>query len=171
MENLNYQDEKLSFLIEWSKLGQTWGFSPAESTIHGYLLLQRVPLTTDDLIERLSFSRGKTSEALKVLTNFGLVERVKLFGERKKYFIAERNVFKIFKCIVTFRRDIAIRPMYKHLISLHHRLGQDEIPRDEQQFIKMTKEMQNFGAKTEKIIQVFLEAEESEFLKLFLKLV
>lgn len=94
---------KDSFIAQWGAVGSSWGINRTMAQIHALLIVSPDPLSTDDVMERLKISRGNAHNNLKELIGWGLVQKVVVRGERKEYYQAEKDVWKIF-CLVTRER-------------------------------------------------------------------
>ena len=91
------------FIAEWGALGTAWGISRSMASIHARLLVAPEPMTTDELMEDLQLSRGNTSTNVRELVAWGLVRQVAVPGERKQFFVAEKEPWRIFVTIVRER--------------------------------------------------------------------
>lgn len=63
--------------------------------IYGLLYVSPQPLTLDRCHQRLNISKGSTSQGLKFLRSFGAVKTVYVPGDRKDYYVAERQLRKM----------------------------------------------------------------------------
>ena len=72
--------------------------------IHALLITVPGPMTTDEIMDDLKVSRGNAHGNLRELVSWGLVRSVIRKGERKEYFEAEKDVWKMF-CIVMRERS------------------------------------------------------------------
>src|SRR6187551_3759006 len=97
-------EAKQQFISSWGAFGTHWGINRTMAQIHALLLISPDPLTQDDIMEELNISRGNTNMNIRELINWGLVERVILPGERKEYFTAEKDIWKVVKQIVKERK-------------------------------------------------------------------
>lgn len=94
---------KSDFVGQWGALGSQWGVNRTMAMIHSLLLVSPEPLTTDQVMEELAISRGNANTNLRELVSWGLIRQVVLKGERKDFYEAEKDVWKIF-CIVARER-------------------------------------------------------------------
>jgi DNA-binding transcriptional regulator GbsR (MarR family) len=78
--------------------------------IHALLMTAPVPLTTDQVMEDLQISRGNAHTNLKELVAWGLLRIVVKKGERKEFFEAEKDVWKIFTTVARERKRREIEP-------------------------------------------------------------
>ncbi len=98
------------FVTQWGAIGNAWGINRTMAQIHALLITTPVPLTTDEIMEDLKISRGNAHGNLRDLVSWGLVRSVVRKGERKEYFEAEKDVWKMFCIISRERRRRELRP-------------------------------------------------------------
>lgn len=60
--------------------------------IYGLLYSSPSPLTMDEVIERLSMSKGSASQGLRALRNIGAVRTTYVVGDRRDYFVADTEL-------------------------------------------------------------------------------
>jgi len=77
------------------RLIEGWGFRGVLGRIWATLYLSEDPLPAPLLCERLEISRGAASMALTELESWGVVARKRIDGERKDYFEAEIDIWKM----------------------------------------------------------------------------
>src|SRR5690606_7313604 len=63
------------FIRRWGEMGATWGINRTMTEIHALLYITGQPLCTDDVMERLSISRGNASMCLRALQDWGIIRR------------------------------------------------------------------------------------------------
>jgi len=105
------------FVAHWGAMGSQWGINRTMAQIHALLMTVPEPLTTDEVMERLEISRGNAHANLKELVAWGLVRVVLRKGERREYFEAEKDVWKIFTTVARERKRREIDPA---LVVLRH---------------------------------------------------
>ena len=98
------------FVTQWGVMGSSWGINRTMAQIHALLMITPRALTTDEVMEELKISRGNAHMNLRELVGWGLVRSVIRKGERKEYFEAEKDVWKMFCIIVRERKRREIRP-------------------------------------------------------------
>jgi DNA-binding transcriptional regulator GbsR (MarR family) len=98
------------FVMQWGAIGSAWGINRTMAQIHALLIVTPRALTTDEVMEELQISRGNAHTNLRELVGWGLVRGVVRKGERKEYFEAEKEVWKMFCIIVRERKRREIRP-------------------------------------------------------------
>jgi DNA-binding transcriptional regulator GbsR (MarR family) len=136
--------------------------------IHALLLVSHDPLTQDDIMEELNISRGNTNMNIRELINWGLVERVLLPGERKEYFSAEKDIWKVVRQIVKERKKRELEPMLKLLDQLEEVEG-DKKDKNVKTFIEVVSSIKKLGKQADKTLDVLVKAEENWFLSTMMK--
>lgn len=104
------------FIAVWGQMGSTWGISRTMAEVHALLYIAGEPLCTDDVMDRLQISRGNASMSLRALVDWGVVFRSHKRGDRKEYFLAEQDVWAMFRAIVRERMKREVDPV---LVALH----------------------------------------------------
>ena len=105
------------FIEFWGELGTRWGVQRSMTEVHALLFIAGEPLSAEDIMERLSISRGSVSTTLKQLVEWGLVQRVRLKdrADRRDYHQAEQDVWKLFYTILRARKRREFDPLVEEL--------------------------------------------------------
>jgi len=98
------------FVTQWGAMGNQWGINRTMAQIHALLMITPRAMTTDEVMEDLQISRGNAHMNLRELVGWGLIRSVIRKGERREYFEAEKDVWKMFCIIVRERKRREIRP-------------------------------------------------------------
>src|SRR6058998_557528 len=98
------------FVSQWGVIGSAWGVNRTMAQIHALLITAPSALSTDEVMAELKISRGNAHRNLRDLVSWGLVRSVVRKGERKEYFEAEKDVWKMFCIISRERRRRELRP-------------------------------------------------------------
>jgi HTH-type transcriptional regulator, glycine betaine synthesis regulator len=80
-----------------------WGFRKALGRVWTVLYLSREPLAAAEISKRLRMSAGAVSTTLHELQRWGVVKRVWKPGERKEFFDAETDFWKMISRVVNER--------------------------------------------------------------------
>lgn len=91
------------FVSQWGAIGSTWGITRTMAMIHALLLTSPEPMSTDEIMEELRISRGNANTNLRDLVGWGLIRIILRKGERKDYFEAEKDIWKML-CIIAQER-------------------------------------------------------------------
>jgi len=98
------------FISQWGVISAAWGINRTMAQIHALLLVSTTPLATDEIMEALQISRGNVNTNLRELVGWGLLRVVLQKGERREFFEAEKDVWKIFCTIARERQRREIDP-------------------------------------------------------------
>ena len=98
------------FVAQWGAMGTAWGINRTMAQIHALLITVPGSMTTDEIMADLKISRGNAHGNLRELSSWGLVRNVIRKGERKEYFEAEKDPWKMFCIIMRERSRREIRP-------------------------------------------------------------
>jgi len=103
------------FVTQWGAMGSAWGINRTMAQIHALLITSQEPLSTDEIMEELKISRGNAHGNLRELVSWGLIRSVVRKGERKEFFEAEKQVWKMFCIVIRERRRRELRPAMEAL--------------------------------------------------------
>jgi len=162
-------EAKQQFISSWGAFGTHWGINRTMAQIHALLLISPDPLTQDDIMEELNISRGNTNMNIRELINWGLVERVILPGERKEFFTAEKDIWKVVKQIVKERKKRELEPMMQLLDKLENVEG-DKKDKKVKTFVDTVSSIKRLGLQADKTLDVMIKAEENWFVNSLMKI-
>jgi DNA-binding transcriptional regulator GbsR (MarR family) len=162
-------EAKQQFISSWGAFGTHWGINRTMAQIHALLLISPDPLTQDGIMEELNISRGNTNMNIRELINWGLVERVILSGERKEYFTAEKDIWKVVKQIVKERKKRELEPMMQLLDKLEDVEG-DKKDKKVKTFVDTVSSIKRLGLQADKTLDVMIKAEEYWFVSNLMKI-
>lgn len=91
------------------RLMHFWGFKRPMGRAWTILYLSPQPLSAAELGERLSMSAGGISMTLSALEKWGCVERIWVPGERREYFRAEPDIWKMVQRVLEQRELSLVR--------------------------------------------------------------
>jgi DNA-binding transcriptional regulator GbsR (MarR family) len=117
---MNYKETQEEFIQLWGSLGSNWGISKAMAQIHALLLSVENPMTTDEIMEALTMSRSNANLNVRMLLDWGLVYKKSLAGDRKEYFIAEKDIWQVAIKIIKERRRREVEPIINDLKKLNN---------------------------------------------------
>ena len=153
---------KLKFIEAWGKLGSEWGINRTMAQVHALLLISSEALTTEEIMEQLSISRGNANMTLRDLIGWGLIEKQHKAGERKEYFFADKDVWNIARQVAKERKKRELEPVLKVLSELSDVTGDDQDP-EFKTFKKSIADINKLANNADKTIETMLKAEESWF--------
>ncbi|MEX0635467.1 MAG: MarR family transcriptional regulator [Ferruginibacter sp.] len=162
-------EAKKQFISSWGAFGTQWGINRTMAQIHALLLVSVHPITQDEMMEELSISRGNVNMNIRELIGWGLVDRVVIAGERKEFFTAEKDIWKVATKIIKERKKRELDPMIKLLSQLEYIEG-DKKDKEVQQFTQVLGSIKKLGLKADKTLNVMIKAEEKWFTGSILKM-
>jgi DNA-binding transcriptional regulator GbsR (MarR family) len=164
---MKLHEAKSKFIQTWGALGSNWGISKTMAQIHALLMISNEPLCTEDIMETLHISRGNTNMNVRALIDWGLVYRELKTGDRREFFRAEKDIYKVGKQIVKIRREREVQPVINLLNSLQ---VVDEKTEESEQFKKQMKEFADFTEQSDALVGKLVEADQNWFGKVLMKL-
>jgi DNA-binding transcriptional regulator GbsR (MarR family) len=162
-------EARQQFISSWGAFGTHWGINRTMAQIHALLLVNADPLSQDDIMEELNISRGNTNMNIRELINWGLVDRIILPGERKEFFQAEKDIWKVVKQIVKERKKRELEPMLKLLNQLEEVDG-DKRDKQVKTFVDTVSGIKKLGLQADKTLDVMIKADENWFVGGLMKL-
>ena len=108
---MNHAEAKGKFIETWGTLGSQWGVNKSIAQVQALLLVSPEPLTTDDIMEELKISRGNANMSIRQLMDWGIIYKKSVAGDRKEYFIAEKDVWKWALKIGNVRKQRELNPV------------------------------------------------------------
>jgi HTH-type transcriptional regulator, glycine betaine synthesis regulator len=109
------RESRERFIALWGQMAANWGIPRTMAEVHALLFIADEPMNTDDVMQTLGISRGNASMTLKALQEWGIISRVHIRGDRKEYFQAEQDIWKLFRTILRERKKREIDPLLEAL--------------------------------------------------------
>ena len=162
-------EAKDKFIQAWGTLGSSWGINRTMAQVHALLLISPDPLSAEDIMEELKISRGNANMNIRALIDWGLVSKEFKSGERKEFFSAEKDIWKVSKQVMKERRKRELEPVLKVLQEVSNVEG---VKNDKKlkAFNDSIKGIQDVVSKADKTIETIIKADENWFLSSFMKL-
>lgn len=160
---------KEKFLQAWGTLGSSWGINRTMAQVHALLLISPDALSAEDIMGELNISRGNANMNVRALIEWGLVSKEFKPGERKEFFSAEKDIWKVATQVMKERRKRELEPVLKMLKELSNIEG-DKKDKHVKAFVDSMNGIQGVVSKADKTIETIIKADESWFVGSFLKL-
>lgn len=113
------QEARLNFIQGMSRISHFWGFPRAMGAIFGAVYLSPDPLSLDDIVEQVGVTKGAVSTNVRALERLGMVHKVIRVGDRKDYYQAEADFWKVIKGVLREREknefDLALHTVSNSL--------------------------------------------------------
>ena len=156
--SMKLKDARQEFIHLWGNFGSQWGINKTMAQVHALLLTSDEELSTDDIMEALSISRGGVNMNVRELMVWNLVYKVSKPGDRKEFFIAEKDIWEVAKRITRERKRREIEPLKLHLARL-----KDVDEKGGEEFVALVGDIERLVERMDTISDTLMKAEESAF--------
>jgi DNA-binding transcriptional regulator GbsR (MarR family) len=166
---MKYPEAKDKFIETWGNLGSQWGVNKSIAQIQALLLIAPAPLSTDEIMEELKISRGNVNMSIRQLLDWGIIYKKAIAGDRKEYFIAEKNVWKWSMKIGNVRKQRELNPVLDLLKEIAAEKDMGKSP-EEVEFSKQVKDLNAFTQQISKLADKLFISQQGELLMKMLKM-
>ena len=111
-----------SVLVGLGELTDFFGFGKVMGMLYGALLMSQNPLSLDELEEIVGKSKASVSMTMRNLERWRMVREVWVKGDRRKYYEAETDLWKIVTYVLESRELNDVRSAVEVLEENLHRL-------------------------------------------------
>src|SRR6516225_9464307 len=101
---ITLNETRQSFIEHLSRISEFWGYPRAMGALYGALYLSPAPLSLDELIPIVGVTKGAISTNIRALEQLGMVHKQVRSGDRKDYYLADTDFWKITKTILERRQ-------------------------------------------------------------------
>ena len=108
---MEFADAKDKFIQTWGTLATQWGINRTMAQIHALLMIAPASMDTDSIMAELQISRGNANMNLRDLMDWRLVFKQLKTGERREFFYAEKDIWRVARQVVKERRRREIAPV------------------------------------------------------------
>jgi len=164
---MKLNEAKEKFIQTWGSLATSWGINRTMAMVHALLLVSESPLSTDEIMEALVISRGNTNMNVRELMDWGIVKKELKMGERKEYFVADKDIWNVFKQIVKERRKRELEPLVGSLEELRQI---DDKTADSKEFLKLIDNLSGVTSKANILLDLAIKSDENWLMNKLLKL-
>ena len=166
---MDWQEGKDKFLQAWGTLGTSWGINRTMAQIHALMMISPQALSADEVMEELQISRGNANMNIRALMDWGLVYKELRAGDRREYFIAEKDMWKVVRQIILNRKKKELEPILKILDEIS---GVDENECDEAKALaKAVNDIKLFSSKADTTLDMLVKADSTWFVGTFMKMI
>lgn len=107
------------FIQGMSRISHFWGFPKAMGAIYGAIYLSPQPISLAELVAQVGVTKGAVSTNVRTLERLGMVHKQVQLGDRKDYYLAETDFWKIVRGVLREREqqefDLALRTVSESL--------------------------------------------------------
>ncbi|EJL71525.1 GbsR/MarR family transcriptional regulator [Chryseobacterium populi] len=155
---MKLSEAKEKYIQTWGTFATNWGINRTMAQVHALLLASGKPLSTDEVMELLEISRGNANMNLRALMDWGIVKKEFVKGDRKEYFVAEKDVWFLFKQITKERRKREIEPVISFLEELKN--IEDKDSAEAKEFIKLMEDFSSVTGKINNIMDLAIKSDD-----------
>ncbi len=155
---MQLSEAKEKYIQTWGTFATNWGINRTMAQVHALLLASGKPLSTDEVMEQLEISRGNANMNLRALIDWGIVRKEFIKGDRKEYFVAEKDVWYLFKQITKERRKREIEPVISFLEELRN--IDDNDSEEAKEFIKLMDDFSSVTGKINNIMDLAIKSDD-----------
>ncbi|NUP04613.1 MAG: hypothetical protein HOW73_00960 [Polyangiaceae bacterium] len=142
-----------------------WGFRKALGRVWTVLYLETVPLSAAEVGERLTMSSGAVSTTMAELQRWGVARRVWKPGERKEFFEAETDFWKMISKVVSERERYLAQSVKERLDSAA--AVAQEAPKSPKRthVVDRIKRLSAFANVAQAVLDSFIQSQRADFQK------
>ena len=167
---MNLEESKQKFIDTWGALGTEWGINKSVAQVQALLLVSGEPLSTDDVMQSLTISRGNANMSLRQLQDYGIIFKKVMPGDRKEYFVAEKDIWKWAVKIAMMRKQKEIEPVMNVLSELKEETKKDKTA-EGKEFYKTVNDIHSFTDQFSTLADKIFNSNRGELLIKLLKTV
>ena len=167
---MTQQEKKEKFIQSWGALGSNWGINRTMAQIHALLLISAKPLSAQAIKDELKISVGNANMNIRALIDWGLVHKKLIAGERKEFFIAEKDMWEVVKKIIIQRKKKELEPILKMLGDIN--ISEVEPKNlEEEEFVKVIKDLELYSNKIDNTFDTLINADSNWFVGTFMRMI
>ncbi|AWA29722.1 transcriptional regulator [Flavobacterium magnum] len=165
---MEFRKAKNKFIQTWGALGSQWGINKTMAQIHALLMVSPEPISMEEIMGELQISRGNASMNIRALMDWGIVFKEYRQGERREYYVAEKDLDELAVKIARERSKREIKPALKVLkeVSSH----EPDYSAAEKHFVEQTGKLYDFVLKADNMLDKVTEIKDNWLGRLVLKL-
>lgn len=166
---MQLEEAKIKYIQTWGSLATSWGINKTMAQVHALLLVATKPLSADEIMEALKISRGNVNMNVRALIDWGIVQKEFIVGERKEFFVADKDIWELFKQITKERKKREIEPVLKILDELQE--GVEGDAEEVADFKKVLGDLSSVTKTVNGILEKAIKADEHWLLSNFTKII
>jgi len=155
---MKLSEAKEKYIQTWGTFATNWGINRTMAQVHALLISSVKPLSTDEVMEQLEISRGNANMNLRALMDWGIVRKEFVKGDRKEYFVADKDIWFLFKQITKERRKREIEPVIGFLEELKN--IDDKDSDEAKEFIRLMEDFSSVTGKINNIMDLAIKSDD-----------
>jgi DNA-binding transcriptional regulator GbsR (MarR family) len=165
---MEFTEAKEKFIQTWGALATDWGVNRTMAQVHALLMIAPEPLCAEQIMEELQISRGNANMNVRALIDWGLVHKELRAGERKEYFLAEKDMWEVIRLIIIQRKKRELEPIIKVLNDIGQTEGESA---DVAEFKQVVNDIKLFAQKADATLDNFVRSDANWLLGTFMKMI
>jgi DNA-binding transcriptional regulator GbsR (MarR family) len=166
---MEFGEAKNKFIQTWGALGSQWGINKTMAQIHALLMVAPEALSMEEIMEELYISRGNASMNLRALMDWGIVYKELKPGERREFFVAEKDLDELAVKIAQERSRREIKPALKVLKDVSS-FSKEDNSTEAKTFREQTTKLYDFVLKADNMIEKVTEHKDNWIARLVMKI-
>jgi DNA-binding transcriptional regulator GbsR (MarR family) len=150
---------KETLIQELGRLSSFAGFNKLIGQIYGLLYLGSEPVSLGEIAEQLAISKGNASLNIRQMERWGLIHPISKKGDRRDYYQAETDFWKIFRGIISERDKKEIDHTLNAIKSINNSIGETGSTAEDPEYGLYRERLQSmleFGNAANQMVQAFL---------------
>jgi len=168
LQKMTTQEKKDKFVQSWGSIGSNWGINRTMAQIHALLLVSSKPLSAMEIKNELQISVGNANMNIRALIDWGLVHKELIPGQRKEFFVAEKDMWEVVKRVVIQRKKKELEPILRLLNDVGNVEAKDK---EEEEFAKVIKDLELYSNKVDSTLDRLINADSNWFVGTFMKMI
>jgi len=164
---MEFKEAKNKFVQTWGALGSQWGINKTMAQIHALLMVSSEAISMEDIMEELQISRGNASINIRALMDWGIVYKEYKTGERREFFIAEKDLDELAVKISRERSKREIKPALRVLKEVSSISA--NTTSEEKHFVDQTKKLYDFVLKADNVLDKITEYKDNWLAQILMK--
>lgn len=165
---MELDEAKQKFIQAWGTLGSNWGINRTMAQVHALLLVSPDPLCADDIMDILKISRGNANMNIRALIDWGLVYKQHKAGERREYFVSEKDMWTVVRQIITHRKKKELEPVLRILAELNDVEGDSP---ERKEFLEVIQDIERFAGKADRTLDKLIHSDANWLMSTFMKMI
>jgi len=165
---MQLQEAQEKFIQAWGTLGSHWGINRTMAQVHALLLIAAEPLSAQEIMDSLKISSGNANMNIRALIDWGLVFKELKPGERKEFFVAEKDMWEVIRRIIIQRKKKELEPVIRVLNEVS---DVDEKSKEAEEFKKVVQDIRLFAQKADSTLEGLVKSDQKWFVGTFLNMI
>ncbi len=165
---MELQEGKDKFIQAWGTLGSSWGINRTMAQVHALLLVSPEALCAEDIMSQLQISRGNANMNIRALIDWGLVHKELKQGQRKEFFVGEKDMWKMVQQVIIQRKKRELEPALRILEEISTIEGEGV---EVEEFLRVITDLKMFSDKADSALENVVRSKPSWMMGMFMKMV